>query len=388
MKITRNNYESFFIDFIEGNITPDDEKALRAFLVLNPDLQQEFDEFENLSLEPENSVLFPAKEELKNISQNKASLFQESCIAYFEDDLSETEKTKLEAEINQSEYKKTEFHKFGRAKLIANNAIVYQNKQNLRRKDRRKIVYLWMSAAANIILLFGVYILWNYDSSLQNTTTKPILAENQAQIKRKDYTENAIAQKEITTFEAKQENKTENNPKNENIVRNKETQEQVQVQDILVAKNNINKPTIDKNTNEISNEPLIAEQNTVEEEKENGISVQSRAYAFKSETKEEKLKLAEYRQPQKEITETEEFVPLNVYLKNKVKEKLIAKAPNKKKINVWEVARIGVKGLSKITGKKMEVENHYDENDNLIAFEFKSENIEIKRKKTGGRSTN
>ncbi|MGB6036860.1 MAG: hypothetical protein WBG42_11380 [Cryomorphaceae bacterium] len=52
-KITRHNYEAFFLDYIEGNLSEDLNTELQAFLSQNPDLASELEEFENVSLEPE-----------------------------------------------------------------------------------------------------------------------------------------------------------------------------------------------------------------------------------------------------------------------------------------------------------------------------------------------
>ena len=54
-KITQHNYEAFFLDYIEGNLSKDLNAELKAFLVQNPDLALELEEFENVSLEPESA---------------------------------------------------------------------------------------------------------------------------------------------------------------------------------------------------------------------------------------------------------------------------------------------------------------------------------------------
>ncbi|MCZ4408766.1 hypothetical protein O3Q51_08105 [Cryomorphaceae bacterium 1068] len=52
-KITRHNYEAFFLDYLEGNLSEELNTELQAFLSQNPDLASELEEFENVSLEPE-----------------------------------------------------------------------------------------------------------------------------------------------------------------------------------------------------------------------------------------------------------------------------------------------------------------------------------------------
>ena len=63
MKITRDNYESFFIDFIEGNLPENMIDQFLDFLNQNPDLKEELHLFEEVNL-PEELVVFQEKKQL------------------------------------------------------------------------------------------------------------------------------------------------------------------------------------------------------------------------------------------------------------------------------------------------------------------------------------
>ncbi|MFT5595390.1 MAG: hypothetical protein ACI8QH_000171 [Flammeovirgaceae bacterium] len=52
-KITRHNYESFFLDYLEGELSDELKMELEVFLTENPDLAEELEEFESVSLKPE-----------------------------------------------------------------------------------------------------------------------------------------------------------------------------------------------------------------------------------------------------------------------------------------------------------------------------------------------
>ncbi|MDA3823594.1 MAG: hypothetical protein PF450_13425, partial [Bacteroidales bacterium] len=64
MDINRNNYEVFFLDYAEGNLSADQEEILHRFLKFNPDLSAELETF---SIHPLESNLeeFPNKNLLK-----------------------------------------------------------------------------------------------------------------------------------------------------------------------------------------------------------------------------------------------------------------------------------------------------------------------------------
>ncbi|NNM16054.1 MAG: hypothetical protein HKO56_05300 [Bacteroidia bacterium] len=65
MKINKHNYEAFFIDFFDKNLNEEDTAMLFSFLDENPDLKAEFDAFEMLTLEPETSLTYNNKADLK-----------------------------------------------------------------------------------------------------------------------------------------------------------------------------------------------------------------------------------------------------------------------------------------------------------------------------------
>jgi hypothetical protein len=60
--IERNNYEAFFLDYYEGNLSPAQVKELYSFLDANPDLRIEFEEYEYVSLKDVEDELLGQKE--------------------------------------------------------------------------------------------------------------------------------------------------------------------------------------------------------------------------------------------------------------------------------------------------------------------------------------
>jgi len=65
--INAMNYEEYMIAMIEGDLKPEEEKAFAEFMVLNPGLQKEFSLFEKTKAEPDKSVVFEGKEQLKKM---------------------------------------------------------------------------------------------------------------------------------------------------------------------------------------------------------------------------------------------------------------------------------------------------------------------------------
>jgi len=46
MRITQDNYEQYFLDHAEGNLSPEMERELADFLDANPDLKPILDEYD------------------------------------------------------------------------------------------------------------------------------------------------------------------------------------------------------------------------------------------------------------------------------------------------------------------------------------------------------
>ncbi|MBI1192663.1 MAG: hypothetical protein GC205_05755 [Bacteroidetes bacterium] len=65
MDINRENYESWFLDYIEGSLTAGQISQVHHFVSENPDLQKEFSEWKQTLLKPDLTVVFHDKEQLK-----------------------------------------------------------------------------------------------------------------------------------------------------------------------------------------------------------------------------------------------------------------------------------------------------------------------------------
>ena len=49
--ITKNNYEAFLLDYVEGNLSPEHTAELMLFFENNPELKEDLDDFALLTLD-------------------------------------------------------------------------------------------------------------------------------------------------------------------------------------------------------------------------------------------------------------------------------------------------------------------------------------------------
>ena len=82
--ITRDNYEIYFIDYFDGNLSDADISCLFDFLDNNEDLRQEFLSFEemNVSIAVDTDFNFKTKNELKQIESS--SIFNDELFVTFD----------------------------------------------------------------------------------------------------------------------------------------------------------------------------------------------------------------------------------------------------------------------------------------------------------------
>jgi hypothetical protein len=93
-KITKENYEIAFIDYIDGNLSPEMQEQLNLFLLENPELKLELDEYNKSVLAPNEADIFDRKNQLKKIELVD---IDEQIAAYAEGDLNNSQKQILES---------------------------------------------------------------------------------------------------------------------------------------------------------------------------------------------------------------------------------------------------------------------------------------------------
>jgi hypothetical protein len=153
MKISRSNYESYFLDFLEGNLDPFIMDEFQAFLGENPDLALELQTGDFITLRGNDVIRFDAKEELKKSEIIEEVELQELFVAYCEGDLSLSERGDFEESLSENSSFANEVQKFGKLKLEPDRTIVYRNKVQLKKPVIPLPLWIKVVSAAAILLL-------------------------------------------------------------------------------------------------------------------------------------------------------------------------------------------------------------------------------------------
>gem|GEM_PF-6215902 len=133
MKITRHNYESFIIDYLDGTLDASKEKELMLFLADNPDIRNEFEEVEGITLSP-GKLRMPGKNNLKKID-NSIPEFDLNCIAFIENDMNASEKQIFLDELSRDEEKSKIFKLYSVTKLNTGITVSFPEKDSLKKQD-------------------------------------------------------------------------------------------------------------------------------------------------------------------------------------------------------------------------------------------------------------
>ncbi len=170
MNINRNNYEEFFLMYVDNELPAAQRKIVESFVRDNPDLEEELALLQQSKLTPENNLSFEQKgllfkSEIDDwINQTN---YEEFFLLYVDNELDEEVKRAVEKFALKHPHAKTELEILKKARLEPDHDIIFKGKENLYRKEERKIIWMpWLrvASAVLIIVMAGLFV-YVYKSS-------------------------------------------------------------------------------------------------------------------------------------------------------------------------------------------------------------------------------
>jgi hypothetical protein len=150
-KINRNNYEEFFLLYIDNELDVTAKEAVEKFALQNPDLAVELDMLLKSKCLPEEKIIFANKENLIRTEGNSINEtnYQEYFLLYIDNELSAAKRREVEMYILQHPILQDDFTSLKQAVLIP-EIISYSDKESLYRAENKRIVHLrpWRLAVA------------------------------------------------------------------------------------------------------------------------------------------------------------------------------------------------------------------------------------------------
>lgn len=155
--ITLNNYEEYFVLYMDNELNASQKAAVESFVARYPQLAEELDGLMSTKL-PVDNLHFAGKEELLSPAMKMNSV-DESLLLYIDDELPVAEKAAVAQRIETDRDYKQQHSLLLQTKLNPGEKILHPDKKELYRHEKRTVPFgFWMrTAAAVVLLLIGTW---------------------------------------------------------------------------------------------------------------------------------------------------------------------------------------------------------------------------------------
>lgn len=194
-RISIFNYEAFYLDYLEGNLSEEDTSMLLQFLEEHPECRLEDEDL--VLLDDEGPMTFNGKQSLKQVDEEgpiALNNVEHFMIAEAEGLLTEEKVAELNTLVaNDTELEATR-RRYNAVYYTPDTSVVYGAKSELK---QRRVLALWpymsgavaAAAVVAIVLLTSTYDALDVNTTMQNTATAGVVSgqdNNEKQPEKKD----------------------------------------------------------------------------------------------------------------------------------------------------------------------------------------------------------
>ncbi len=166
MTINRNNYEEFFLLYVDNELSAAGRVSVEAFVHENPDLEKELHMLQQSVIKPEKNILFEHKDMLMSKAGGNCPInntnYEEFFLLYVDGELNAEDGKAVEAFASLHPHLMEELMLLQQARLDPADTISFEDKSSLYRHERDKKIF-WLprvSVAAALLLLLGGYLVF------------------------------------------------------------------------------------------------------------------------------------------------------------------------------------------------------------------------------------
>src|SRR5215467_6982240 len=163
MKINRNNYEEFFLLYVDNELTTAEKKSVELFVQENPDLNEELVLLQQSKLLPDDDISYRGKNFLLKPSEvhliNDAN-YEEFFLLYVDGELNYEQRKEVELFVSKNPKLYIELTRLQQVVLQEDDTVVFEGKEKLLKKDTRRILpMIWVRVASiAAVLLVGIWL--------------------------------------------------------------------------------------------------------------------------------------------------------------------------------------------------------------------------------------
>jgi hypothetical protein len=351
--IDGNNYESYFLDFLEGKLAEQEVEMLMAFLKNNPDLEESLIHYDKYVIESNPEITLSKNfllKSLDNFHSINEHNFDEFCVAYYEKDLSTKADEELSKYLNVHPEKLRDFENYGKVYINPPLNLKYPFKSRLKKITLLpfyKIAYI-STAAAAILLLF-IYLIPSIKQFMP--------AEKQT----------------VAITEEKNEHRIEALNEELEMIRGNKTPDSKK-------SNQVNPGNL------YTKEIQLLNDNKVESLHKDEINLKSinsiKINNLKPPISIEKIYLTTGVERKNVDNNTTPYLNIREFAIRKLHKTIepnLSERTDQINLTWWDLARLGVKGINKLTGSEIKMDGKINEEGKIVAMVIESGKLSFSR---------
>ena len=347
-KIDRHNYEMYMIDYLEGQLSAEQEQEMERFLREHPDVEQELGDLEQMRLVPAGDT-FPDKERLKKkltLEDAGYSHFDELCISRLEGELTDEQARLFDRMVEASPEHRHTWSLYQKTRVLPDPAVVFDGKADLKKTGRSRVLWMrslypWAAMAASVLLLAGLYLFY--------PSPDPTVAPSASSGEMGASAPTTVAG-DIEPDQLVPDPNTLTHPIHYNRI---SSQLNVEVQNALPS------------------EPALAGERVSMQPLQPRYGMDFDAGPMYATIQIPDLPLEEFREQGGTF---DSYRKLDRFLNRRVNYTL-ASTVGSNDFSLWDVAGAGLNGISKITGKELSLERYYNQQGELQRLALRTESF-------------
>lgn len=199
MNINQHNYEAFFIQYLDKELSATEQLAVESFILDHPSLAEEMEMLQQLRLVPDEELIYHGKEMLlKDASSITENNYVEYFLSYTDNELSPVEEKQLHAFIALHPHKQKELDLLLLTRMQPEESVAFASKESFYRYEKEEKIFRlspWkITIAAALLISFGAgtFMLFNYNSTSGHLPVATITKTMQKENKTKENQKNSL----------------------------------------------------------------------------------------------------------------------------------------------------------------------------------------------------
>lgn len=175
MQIDRTNYEIYFLDYLDGNLSVDLIDQFLDFLERNQDLKEELQSVLKAPVTlPNDTIVFDGKKSLLKNELTGSSAFDYQALAWMEGDLSEEEEILFKKELQDDPQKQEAFNLLKTLTLRPQQDIIFPDKDMLLKESRKRNLWIWAVPVAALLILGLLIPVLSPENHIRSTSQEKV----------------------------------------------------------------------------------------------------------------------------------------------------------------------------------------------------------------------